>query len=230
MFASNGRLYQSTWGLGTADPVSAVLMHDNVLNEYVLDTITNSGSDWVVTMPTKRFYVPVAAKATPAFNNPFQRNFTPTGSCDDVSLNIFDREENTTSTPLELLAAASYVEQFDLLGSERDHVQQLERAGLDQQRQHPDRLPGRLARPRLYAQRLGDRGAQHELVNDAGHDDHPAGRYGDDGQHASPTTAYRWWASRSSSFTNGAITVNGAAVLSNYGGNFIHKYTTDVHL
>jgi hypothetical protein len=100
VFASNAT-YQSTWGLGSADPVSAVLMHDNVLNEYVLDTITNSGTDWVVTMPTKRFYVPVAAHATPKFFvGPFQRNFTPTGSCDDVSLNIYDREENTSSTPL----------------------------------------------------------------------------------------------------------------------------------
>lgn len=92
--------FQSTWGLGSADPVSAVLMHDNVMNEYVLDASTTSGTDWVVTMPTKRFYVPVAAKATPANNAPFQRNFTATGSCDDVSLSIYDREERTTSTPL----------------------------------------------------------------------------------------------------------------------------------
>ena len=27
------------------------------MNEYVLDAGTNSGTDWVVTMPTKRFYV-----------------------------------------------------------------------------------------------------------------------------------------------------------------------------
>jgi hypothetical protein len=30
------------------------------------------------------------------------------------------------------------------------------------------------------------------------------------------------------SFTNGTLSVNGANVLSNYGGNFIHKYQTIV--
>ena len=30
-------------------PVSAVLMHNTVLNEYVLDSATKSGTDWVVT-------------------------------------------------------------------------------------------------------------------------------------------------------------------------------------
>jgi hypothetical protein len=39
------------------DPVSAVLMHNNVYNEFVLDVSTKSGTDWVVTFPTKREYV-----------------------------------------------------------------------------------------------------------------------------------------------------------------------------
>ena len=37
----------------TVDAVSAVLMHDNIYNEFVLDKGTASGTDWVVTMPTK---------------------------------------------------------------------------------------------------------------------------------------------------------------------------------
>ena len=45
------------------DPVSAVLMHNNVYNEFVLDASTKSGTDWVVTFPTKRDYV-VAGRAT----------------------------------------------------------------------------------------------------------------------------------------------------------------------
>jgi hypothetical protein len=97
VFAGTNGVYQSTWGAGTADPVSAVLMHDNVLNEYVLDSGTKSGSDWIVTFPTKRFYVNVGTGNAPRL---FQRNFNTTvGSCDDVSLNIYDREENTTTTP-----------------------------------------------------------------------------------------------------------------------------------
>jgi hypothetical protein len=96
---ANGTVYTTTWAAGTADPVSAVLMHDHIMNEFVLDSGTHSGTDWVVTMPTKRFYV---ANGTGAASRLFQRNFNNlAGSCDDVSLNIYDREENTTSTPLD---------------------------------------------------------------------------------------------------------------------------------
>jgi len=98
VFGVNGGAVQSTWA-NPIDAVSAVLMHDNVLNEFVLDAVTRSGSDWVVTMPTKRYYI-----ASGTGNNTtrlFQRNFNTTvGSCDDVSLNIWDREEQTTSTPV----------------------------------------------------------------------------------------------------------------------------------
>lgn len=78
--------------------VSAVLMHDNLYNEFILETATKSGTDWVVTMPTKRFYV-----ATGSGNNAgqlFQRNFNGnSGSCDDVTITQYDREERTVSTP-----------------------------------------------------------------------------------------------------------------------------------
>jgi hypothetical protein len=95
---ANGSVYTSSWTFGTADPVSAVLMHSNVMNEFVLDSGTKSGTDWVVTFPTKRYYVNVGTGNAPKL---FQRNFNQTdGSCDDVSLNIYDREERTTSTPV----------------------------------------------------------------------------------------------------------------------------------
>ena len=96
---ANGIVYSSLWNSATADPVSAVLMHDHIMNEFVLDAVTKSGTDWVVTMPTKRFYV---VNGTGTAGTLFQRNFNKTdGSCDDVDLVIFDREENTTSTPLD---------------------------------------------------------------------------------------------------------------------------------
>jgi len=98
LFANNF-IYNSLWSASTADPVSAVLMHDHIMNEYVLDAGTNSGTDWVVTMPTKRFYVANGTGTPPRL---FQRNFNKTdGACDDVDLAIYDREENTTSTPLD---------------------------------------------------------------------------------------------------------------------------------
>jgi hypothetical protein len=94
---SNG-VYQSTWGAGTADAVSAVLMHDSLLNEYVLDSGTNSGTDWVVTFPTKHFYINRGSGSAPKL---FQRNFNATaGSCDDFKWTDYDREENLTCPSL----------------------------------------------------------------------------------------------------------------------------------
>jgi hypothetical protein len=100
---SLNRVTFSSWphsnpNVNFADPVSAVLMHDQVMNEYILDAATKSGTDWVVTFPTKRFYVnPGTGLATKLF----QRNFNDSvGSCDDITLTIYDREEKTTSTPV----------------------------------------------------------------------------------------------------------------------------------
>ncbi len=83
----------SGWTAGP-DAVSAVLMHDSVLNEYVTASSLNAYTNWVVTMPTKRQYI----KNGPGSNagKLFQSNFNSTvGSCDDVVVTIFDREERT---------------------------------------------------------------------------------------------------------------------------------------
>jgi hypothetical protein len=94
--APDGKLYESTWNAGTADAVSAVLMHDTLMNEFVLDTATASGTDWVVTMPTKRFYVSDGR----GLARLFQRNFNGSvGSCDEVRLNLWDREEKSFTYP-----------------------------------------------------------------------------------------------------------------------------------
>jgi hypothetical protein len=75
----------------TVDAVSAILMHDNIYNEFVLDPGTASGTDWVVTFPTKHFYYN-------AFNNVtklFESNFRSAGACDDILLTQYNREEQT---------------------------------------------------------------------------------------------------------------------------------------
>ncbi len=92
----------SYWG-DSIDAVSAVMMRNSVMNEFVLDTSTRSGTDWVVTMPTKRYYydeVTLANGTTVGeVLNLFQRNLGPNGACDDVELTQYDREERTVSTP-----------------------------------------------------------------------------------------------------------------------------------
>ena len=94
---ANGAVVLSPW-LSGINAVSASLMHDNVMNEYVLDTGTASLTDWVLTYPTKRFYVSSGTGA--ASGGLFQRNFNgKNGSCDDVGINYWDREENSPSGP-----------------------------------------------------------------------------------------------------------------------------------
>jgi hypothetical protein len=78
------------------DAVSAALMHDNVMNEYVLDTGTASKTDWVLTYPTKRYYVANGTGVPPKL---FQRNFGASGACDDVTISYWDREEQTPGGP-----------------------------------------------------------------------------------------------------------------------------------
>jgi hypothetical protein len=72
------------------DAVSAVLMHNNVYNEFVLDANTKSGTDWVVTFPTKNYYY-----AGLTVTKLFESNFGASGACDSVSLVQYDREERT---------------------------------------------------------------------------------------------------------------------------------------
>ncbi|MCC7328463.1 MAG: hypothetical protein IT521_16820 [Burkholderiales bacterium] len=81
-----------TGSSNAVDPVSAVLMHNNVYNEFVLDASTKSGTDWVVTFPTKREYVFVGSGPASKL---FQSNFSAIGSCDEVVVTQYDREERT---------------------------------------------------------------------------------------------------------------------------------------
>ena len=80
------------WGGWTTgiDAVSAALMKASVINEYVLDTATASATDWVVTFPTKWAYVSNLGGAAKA---PFQSAASSSGSCDDIIMTYWSREE-----------------------------------------------------------------------------------------------------------------------------------------
>ena len=224
VIADFGLVFSSDWTTSPnlADPVSAVLMHDSIMNEFVLDSATASGTDWVVTMPTKRFYVSNGT-GTPA--RLFQRNFNKTaGSCDDVSLDIFDREEKTTSTPLDFspqpeagvnqLCWEANVVTFNssnVLGSANI-------ANINTDFQNgwlnigffPETVTGRVHTLPNDNTTFVDPTVTPPFVSGAG----PATYFG------LPVVGFAV-----QSFSNGAIVVNGAPVLSNYGGNFVHKGT-----
>lgn len=79
------------------DAVSATLTADAIYNEYVVDASIGANSDWVVTFPTKRFYVdPLIATATTPIA-PFVQRFSGGASCVQIGINIFNREEVTTT-------------------------------------------------------------------------------------------------------------------------------------
>jgi hypothetical protein len=87
---SNVFITDWTTSTNTVDPVSAVLMHNQLFNEFVLAAETKSGTDWVVNFPTKNYYY-----TGTTVTKLFQSNFTATGACDDVVLTQYDREERT---------------------------------------------------------------------------------------------------------------------------------------
>jgi hypothetical protein len=79
------------------DAVSYVFAHDAIMNEYVSGGDTNGSSEWVITFPTKNFYVNGESMA------PFVSVWSDNnddglndGACEPVSLNtIWDQEERT---------------------------------------------------------------------------------------------------------------------------------------
>ena len=72
------------------DAVSSTFMHQAVINEFVLDTNTASNTDWVMTFPTKRYYI---NSTTGAATTPFTATLTASGACETFNMVFFNREE-----------------------------------------------------------------------------------------------------------------------------------------
>ena len=86
-----------TYSPQNVDAVTAVMMHDSIYNEFVLDGDANMRTDWVVTMPTKKYYY--AKKAAPNPDNEWEPLYLYTsdliaeGACEPITLAFNDREE-----------------------------------------------------------------------------------------------------------------------------------------
>lgn len=194
-----------TWNAGTADSVTAVLMHAQIINDYILDTATLSGTDWVVTMPTKRYYVPVDdpsivdALVNP-IGAPFTQSFWLGGACEPVGLAYWDREEQYVAnvdfsppppTQVNALCWESTVVTFNnsnVFGS--SNVANI---------------------PVNFAHGWADitlSGNGHTLINSSGHT-----------YSGLPVVGFM-----AQDYVNGNV----GGVLSNYGGNFNHKYVTTI--
>jgi len=225
---ANNNVYTSTWAAG-ADPVSAVLMHDNVLNEFVLDAATRSGTDWVVTFPTKRYYVNVGTGNAPRL---FQRNFNTTaGSCDDVTLNIYDREETTTTTPntfspppptptnsicweanVITFNGTNVLNSGNVANLPTSFANGWLRLGFPVAAAIPP-----ASAPNALVHTLGNAATSITAINGATTAGNTVTYFG------LPVVGFMV-----QSFTNNTLNVGGVNVLSNYGGDFRHRYTTRI--
>lgn len=236
-FKSDLNIYISSWPQPTyfaADTVSAVLMHDSVMNEFVLDSGTKSGTDWVVTFPTKRFYV--LSGTGPALKL-FQRNFNNNaGACDDVNINVFDREEQTTSTPTTFsppppTLTNSICWEVNIITFNNSNVlgsQNSANLNTGFQNGWLNLGFGAPTAPATY----------HTLGNTTNTTHIWATSNGclplacsNNGQTTGETKTYLGLpvvGFAVQSFTNGVLLVNGTEVLANYGGKFVQKGTTTI--
>ena len=95
VFEGGGNLLTADYANGI-DAVSAVFMVDAIYNEYIVQDTLGANTDWIVTFPTKRFYVDkdvYPANPTAPFVEPFH---SPGESNVVVVPSMYDREEQTT--------------------------------------------------------------------------------------------------------------------------------------
>ena len=79
------------------DAVSAVLMADTLYNEFDVESGVGAATDWVVTLPTKHFYVDPGL--VEAAVQPFEERFEQS-SCLEITMATHDREGAQAPVPI----------------------------------------------------------------------------------------------------------------------------------
>ena len=92
LVASGGVYYSADFAPDAVDAVSSLFQTSRLMNDYVTDASINALTDWVITMPTKTFYV--NKPAVPA-DAPFYDIWDGTTACEYVMLSSWNREEST---------------------------------------------------------------------------------------------------------------------------------------
>jgi hypothetical protein len=100
VFTDDGGTESATYfgDMAGVNAVSYVFMHDAIMNEYNVDTDFGAASEWVVTFPTKRFYVnsvePIAPFESVWSDNSDDGIALKDGACEPMLLDkVWDREE-----------------------------------------------------------------------------------------------------------------------------------------
>lgn len=117
---------------GGIDAVSASIMRSSVIDEFVVNTAIHAGTDWVVTMPTKRWYVDVASMFNPNAVishgvRPFQSVFGTGGACETISISFTNQEEDKKTgsigfSPAPLGKAQSICWEANVITFNNSHV------------------------------------------------------------------------------------------------------------
>ena len=98
VFLDNGASTAWSFGRGV-DAVSYVFMHDSIMNEYTTNDDLGAETEWVVTFPTKHFYVYPETSQSATVLAPFTNLWdndedNPNTACEVILLEtIWDREE-----------------------------------------------------------------------------------------------------------------------------------------
>ncbi len=114
---NNGTLAEHVWQLDGVDftlgALNAVLTQDMIMNEYLIDPALNAKTEWVLTMPTKRFHVS-GSDPIPPFTRVWDTE--DGGACEDFEFvtpstwgsyldstgsRFFDREEQPGPDPVD---------------------------------------------------------------------------------------------------------------------------------
>ncbi len=104
VFTDAGQVLPSGQFVRGVDAVSYVFMHDQIMNEYTTEEGTLAQTEWVVTFPTKHFYVyaPSAGPNVPyaPFTSVWDSTDDDPTACEVVLLDsIWDREERAFDEP-----------------------------------------------------------------------------------------------------------------------------------
>ncbi len=94
MFSGDQRITSHFHSSQRIDAVSAVLAQSWLLNEYNLETDTESQTEWVVSFPTRQYYVDSSLAGSQVVP-PFAKLFDEQGACVSLPGTIHDRESDT---------------------------------------------------------------------------------------------------------------------------------------
>lgn len=94
VFLDNGEVLTSATFERSVDAVSFVLMHNTLMNDYIIEPNIGASTEWVVTFPTKNFYVdPTRNGWNDEGVDPFT-SIWDNGACEVVALDgVWDTEE-----------------------------------------------------------------------------------------------------------------------------------------